>query len=73
MCVKALPIASTFAPLLAFFQDLAKTLRVLMIGTGLSLASCIDCGICLQVCPIEGAIIPEERPELQRKPVSISL
>ena len=25
---------------------------------------CIDCGVCLQVCPIQGAILPEERPEL---------
>ncbi|MDG3495913.1 MULTISPECIES: indolepyruvate ferredoxin oxidoreductase subunit alpha [Pseudanabaena] len=25
---------------------------------------CIDCGVCLQVCPIQGAIVPEERPEL---------
>jgi NAD-dependent dihydropyrimidine dehydrogenase PreA subunit len=28
--------------------------------------TCIDCGICLQVCPVEGAILPEERPELQQ-------
>jgi NAD-dependent dihydropyrimidine dehydrogenase PreA subunit len=27
--------------------------------------TCIDCGICLQVCPVEGAILPEERPDLQ--------
>lgn len=25
---------------------------------------CIDCGVCLQVCPIQNAILPEERPEL---------
>lgn len=31
-------------------------------------ATCIDCGICVQVCPVEGAIIPEERPELQQTP-----
>jgi NAD-dependent dihydropyrimidine dehydrogenase PreA subunit len=31
-------------------------------------ATCIDCGICLQVCPVEGAIVPEERPELQSTP-----
>lgn len=31
-------------------------------------ATCIDCGICLQVCPVEGAIVPEERPELQKTP-----
>ncbi len=23
-------------------------------------ATCIDCGICIQVCPVEGAILPEE-------------
>ena len=28
--------------------------------------TCIDCGICLQVCPVEGAILPEEKAELQR-------
>jgi NAD-dependent dihydropyrimidine dehydrogenase PreA subunit len=31
-------------------------------------STCIDCGICLQVCPVEGAILPEERPELQNTP-----
>lgn len=28
--------------------------------------TCIDCGICLQVCPVSGAVLPEERPELQK-------
>ena len=28
--------------------------------------TCIDSGICLQVCPVAGAILPEERPDLQR-------
>ena len=28
--------------------------------------TCIDCGICLQVCPVEGAILDEERPYLQK-------
>ena len=28
--------------------------------------TCIDCGICLQVCPVQGAILPEEKPELQQ-------
>ncbi len=28
-------------------------------------AICIDCGICLQVCPVNGAVIAEERPDLQ--------
>lgn len=27
--------------------------------------TCIDCGVCLEVCPVPGAIIPEERPSLQ--------
>lgn len=30
--------------------------------------TCIDCGICLQVCPVTGAIVPEEQPQLQRVP-----
>lgn len=30
--------------------------------------TCIDCGICIQVCPVDGAILAEERPELQKKP-----
>eukprot|EP00741_Cyanophora_paradoxa_P018108 tig00021037_g17484.t1 len=30
--------------------------------------SCIDCGICLEVCPIEGAILPEQVPEKQKTP-----
>jgi NAD-dependent dihydropyrimidine dehydrogenase PreA subunit len=29
-------------------------------------SSCIDCGACLQACPIEGAVIEEHRPELQK-------
>ena len=28
--------------------------------------TCIDCGICLQVCPVAGAIIPEEQASLQK-------
>jgi len=27
---------------------------------------CIDCSVCLKVCPIEGAVIDEERPDLQK-------
>ncbi len=27
--------------------------------------TCIDCGICLKVCPIDGAVLEEERRELQ--------
>ncbi len=28
--------------------------------------TCIDCGICQQVCPVNGAVIGEERPDLQK-------
>ena len=28
-------------------------------------STCIDCGVCLEVCPIKGAVIPEERGDLQ--------
>ena len=27
--------------------------------------TCIDCGVCLQVCPVNGAVIDEERSDLQ--------
>ena len=40
-------------------------------GTGwfwIDFKTCIDCGICLEVCPVEGAIVPEERSDLQRTP-----
>ncbi|MDJ1182672.1 indolepyruvate ferredoxin oxidoreductase subunit alpha [Roseofilum casamattae] len=30
--------------------------------------TCIDCGVCLAVCPVEGAIVGEEKPELQKTP-----
>ncbi|MEE3716506.1 4Fe-4S dicluster domain-containing protein [Tumidithrix elongata RA019] len=29
-------------------------------------STCIDCGVCLEVCPVQGAVLPEERPELQK-------
>jgi NAD-dependent dihydropyrimidine dehydrogenase PreA subunit len=29
-------------------------------------STCIDCGACLSVCPIEGAILDEWKPELQK-------
>ncbi len=28
--------------------------------------TCIDCGICLTVCPVDGAVIAEERNDLQK-------
>ncbi len=30
--------------------------------------TCIDCGVCLQVCPVKGAVIAEERSDLQKNP-----
>ena len=27
---------------------------------------CIDCGVCLEVCPVKGAVISDERPDLQK-------
>jgi NAD-dependent dihydropyrimidine dehydrogenase PreA subunit len=35
-----------------------------MIWFKIDASTCIDCGVCLQVCPVKGAILPEERPEL---------
>ncbi len=32
----------------------------------INFSTCIDCGVCMAVCPIENAIIPEERPEVQK-------
>ncbi len=30
--------------------------------------TCIDCGVCLQVCPVDGAVLSEEKPNLQMIP-----
>ena len=27
--------------------------------------TCIDCGVCMQVCPVKGAVIDEERTDYQ--------
>ena len=35
-------------------------------AASMSSATCIDCGACLSVCPIEGAILDEWKPELQK-------
>ena len=29
-------------------------------------STCIDCGVCLAVCPVNGAVLPEERSDLQK-------
>ena len=26
---------------------------------------CIDCGVCLEVCPVKGAVLSDERADLQ--------
>ena len=60
-CVDACPVACIYYP------GLGKNAK----GTTWSwidFDACIDCNICLQVCPVEGAIIPERRPDLQRTP-----
>jgi NAD-dependent dihydropyrimidine dehydrogenase PreA subunit len=31
-------------------------------------STCIECDVCLKVCPVQGAVLPEERPELQKQP-----
>jgi NAD-dependent dihydropyrimidine dehydrogenase PreA subunit len=59
-CVAACPVA-------CIDQGPSKNLK----GTDwywIDFSICIDCGICLQVCPVEGAIVTEERPDLQRTP-----
>ena len=33
----------------------------------INFTTCIDCGICLKVCPVEGAVVAEERSDLQRQ------
>jgi len=33
----------------------------------IDLATCIDCGICIQVCPVQGVIVPEERPSCRKR------
>jgi NAD-dependent dihydropyrimidine dehydrogenase PreA subunit len=59
-CVEACPVA-------CIHEGPGKNVK----GTDwywIDFATCIDCGICLQVCPVEGAIVPEEQPMLQRTP-----
>ena len=32
----------------------------------INFSKCIDCGVCLEVCPVNGAVIPEERSDVQK-------
>ena len=57
-CVDACPVA-------CIDQGVGKNIK----GTDyfwINFDNCIDCGICLQVCPLEGAILAEERSDLQK-------
>ena len=59
-CVEACPVA-------CIHEGPGKNVK----GTDwywIDFATCIDCGICFQVCPVEGAIVQEERPDLQKTP-----
>ena len=59
-CVDACPVA-------CIFLGTGKNAK----GTDwywIDFSSCIDCSLCMQVCPTESAILPEERPDLQQTP-----
>ena len=60
-CVAACPIA-------CIHPGKGKNAKGIENWNWIEFVVCIDCGICLQVCPVEGAIVPEERPELQKTP-----
>lgn len=59
-CVDACPIA-------CIYPGTGKNAK----GTNwnwINFGECIDCDICLQVCPVDGAIVPEKRLDLQKIP-----
>ncbi len=64
-CVDACPVA-------CIHLGQGKNAKGIEDWNWIDFAGCIDCGICLQVCPIVGAIIPEERPDLQKSPLESS-
>ncbi|MBI3268723.1 MAG: 4Fe-4S dicluster domain-containing protein [Planctomycetes bacterium] len=59
-----LPVCPTECILGVGGQTNAKGTRFVRIDA----PRCIDCGACLSVCPIEGAILDEWQPALQRDP-----
>ena len=63
-CIDACPTA-------CIYPGFGKNAKGINDWNWIDFSSCIDCGICLKVCPVEGAIVPEERPDLQKTPVTV--
>lgn len=58
-CVDACPVA-------CIYPGTGKNAKGIDTWNWIDSSGCIDCGICLQVCPISGAILSDERPDLQK-------
>lgn len=56
-CVDVCPIA-------CIYPGSGKNAKGVDDWNWIDFSNCIDCGICMQVCPV-GAILSEERPDLQ--------
>ena len=64
-CVDVCPIA-------CIYPGSGKNAKGIDDWNWIDFSKCIDCGICMQVCPV-GAILPEERPDLQITLLNTSL